>query len=207
MGVVAAMIGGFAFYFRKYMRETRWGILLLAIALHVVMEAPVWHLISRVSAVGGSTGHFRYMLINSAIERFGEWAVFGAKSTANWFFGAQDLCNQYVIEGVQGGVLTLGLFVTVIAIAFREVGMIWRQCNSDRYHLILAWMLGVSLLVHCVDFIGVSYFGQIWIMWYLLLAIIGSLSIQPRSRSAEIKRLPNRQGRVHLQGGHNYECS
>ena len=40
----------------------------------------------------------------------------------------------------------------------------------------MAWALGVSLFIHCVIFIGVSYFGQSMMLWYLMLAMIGSLS-------------------------------
>jgi len=177
MGVIASMIGGVMFFFRYQMRLVRWGILLILIALHIVMNAPVWHLISRISAVGGSTGYFRYKLINEAIEHFGEWALLGTKSTAHWFWGAQDITNHYIVEGVSGGLLTLCLFVAVIAIAFREVGKLWRSQSRHTYRLALSWAMGVSLFVHCANFIGISYFGQIWILWYLLLAMIGSLSV------------------------------
>jgi hypothetical protein len=183
MGVISGLIGGLFFLLRRQMRIVRWAVLLTLIALHMVMKAPVWHLISRVSAVGGSTSYFRYALINGAIQHFSEWALLGTKSTAHWFWGAQDVCNQYVLEGVEGGFVTLCLFVVVIAIAFREVGRLWRLQIRNSYKLALSWALGVSLFVHCTNFIGVSYFDQIWILWYLLLAIIGSLSIQVRPLS------------------------
>lgn len=179
MGVISGMIGGLMFLLRRRMRLVRWGILLTLIALHIVMQAPVWHLISRASAVGGSTGWHRYNLINQAIGRFGEWFLLGTKSTAHWGWNLQDLTNQYVLEGVCAGLLTLCLFVAVITVAFREVGKLWRAQSRHPYRLALSWAMGVSLFVHCVNFIGVSYFGQIWIVWYLILAMIVSLSIQP----------------------------
>jgi len=176
MGVLAALIGGLMFYCRNYMQVIRWGIVLMLIALHIVMKAPVWHLISRISAVGGSTGYHRYMLINAAINHFNEWALMGTKSTAHWGFGAQDVCIQYVLEGVHGGLLTLVLFVAIIVLTFQGIGRLWRRYSQDSYRLILSWAIGVSLFVHCVNFIGVSYFGQINIIWYLLLAMISSMS-------------------------------
>ncbi len=188
MGVIAAIVGCVFFYLRQYMRVVRWSVLLTLIALHLVMNAPVWHLISRVSAVGGSTSYFRYMLIDSAIKRFPEWALMGTSSTAHWFWGAQDMCNQYVYEGIKGGFLTLCFFVTVIVIAFREVGGLWRGQACSPYRLALSWALGVSLFVHCMNFIGVSYFGQIWILWYLLLAVIGSLSVQTKPLAISASR-------------------
>lgn len=178
LGVIAAVIGGLMFVLRKQMRSVRWGILLSLIALHMVMQAPVWHLVCRVSAVGGSSSYFRFQLIDAAITHFHEWALLGTKSTAHWFWGAQDLCNQYVYVGVRGGFLSLCLFLILIAIAFREVGRMWRQHSRDSYRLALSWAMGVCLYVHCMCFIGVSYFGQIFLIWYMHLAIIGSLSNQ-----------------------------
>lgn len=177
MGVMAAFVGGSGFFLRPYLSHIRWGIVLSLVALHVVMEAPVWHLISRVSAVGGSTGYFRFKLIDSAITHFSEWALFGTHSTAHWFWGAQDLCNQYVYEGVQGGILSLGLFICLISVAFHQIGRLHRFLGSHRYRAILTWSLGVSLFVQCCCFVGISYYGQIWVVWYLILAMIGSLSV------------------------------
>ena len=161
----------------------------------MVMEAPVWHLISRISAVGGSTGWFRYKLIDSAITHFSEWAVLGTRSTGHWFWGAQDVTNQFILEGVRGGFATLALFVATIAYAFRDVGSIWRIHTHNHFRLVLSWAFGASLFVHCVNYIGVSYFGQIHILWYLLLAMIGSMSVQAgpaKKRSLNQNRLVRR---------------
>lgn len=178
MGVISAAIGGLFFFLRRHMPMVRWGTLLTLIALHMVMKKPVWHLVGRVSAVGGSTSYFRYLLIDGAITHFREWALLGTVSTAHWFWGAQDLTNHYVLQGVEGGFLTLCLFVAVIVVAFREVGKIWRVQKQHPYRLAISWALGVSLFVHCMNFIGVSYFGQINLVWYLLLATISSLSLK-----------------------------
>jgi hypothetical protein len=197
MGVLAAMIGGLMFLLRRQMRMVRWGILVTLIALHIVMKAPIWHLISRVSAVGGSTGWHRFNLIDQAIKHFGEWAVIGTSSTAHWGWGLQDVTNQYILEGVRGGFLTLCLFIAVIAVAFREVGRLWRLQARHMYRQALSWALGVSLFVHCTSFIGVSYFGQIWILWYLLLAMIGSMSSTTRRLSLPVQSATcNRQSPV-----------
>jgi hypothetical protein len=41
--------------------------------------------------------------------------------------------------------------------------------------MILAWALGVSLFTHTMMFIAVSYFGQIQVLWWLLIAMLASL--------------------------------
>ncbi|HML74985.1 MAG TPA: hypothetical protein PKB02_10880 [Anaerohalosphaeraceae bacterium] len=187
LAAASAVIGGLFFYFRNYMWHVRWCILIIFIFLHMIMQAPVWHLIARVSAVGGSTSWYRYKLINEAIKHFGQWFMFGTQSTLSW--NLFDITNQYILEGIRGGLLTLVLFIAVIICAFQSVGHLWRQ-NQVPYRIAMSWALGVSLFVHCMSFIGVSYFGQIWILWYLLLAIIGSLSVQADFAMMPKNRMP-----------------
>ncbi len=102
--------------------------------------------------------------------------LLGVNSTAHWFWGGQDTTNNYVVQGVNGGLLTLVLFLNLLAVAFGGIGRAWRCVESESSSLALAWGLGVSLLVHCFNFFGVAYFGTIWGPWYLTLGIIGSLS-------------------------------
>ncbi|MFC1763135.1 hypothetical protein ACFL6U_13770 [Planctomycetota bacterium] len=189
LGLLCAIVGAWGFRWRKRMRSIRIGVVVTLIVLHIIMKAPVWHLVSRVSAVGGSTGWHRYYLINQTITFFSEWWLLGcsADAVASWGIHAADITNQYVLEGVRGGFLTLCLFCYVIVVAFREIGRLAAHLPTPSYRLILSWALGVSLFVHCTIFIGVSYFGQIWVVWYLLLAIIGSLSI-PQSALKCIQR-------------------
>lgn len=176
LAVLCGLVGGLMFFLRYQMRWVRWGLLILLVGLHLVMKGPVWHLISRVSAVGGSTGYFRYKLIDEAIRNFPEWALLGTSSTAHWFYGAQDLCNYYVYQGVMGGALTLGLFIGILVAAFRRVGQLWRRWSGHPYRLALSWAFGVSVFVHCANFIGLAYVGTITILWYWILAMISSLS-------------------------------
>jgi hypothetical protein len=176
--VAAVMFAGVAACFyplRNRMRWIRWGAVAALLPLQMVMKNPVWHLIVRADIVGGSTGWHRYHLIDEAIKHFGEWWAVGTQDTAHWGYGLEDVTNQYVLEGVRGGVLTLALFVAIISLAFAGVGRLVR-CARNQRERILAWALGVSLFVHVTSFIGVSYFGQINMLWYLTLAMIGSLA-------------------------------
>jgi len=69
------------------------------------------------------------------------------------------------------------------------VGRLWRRAaKKKRADLILSWALGVSLFVHCMSFLGVSYFGQISMLWYLSLAMIASLS--PTKSESKIAAAP-----------------
>jgi hypothetical protein len=185
MGVIFAVFGGAMFFVRWWMKYILAFVLLLSVGLHFSMKAPIWHLISRITIAKGNTGYHRFMLIDSAIHRFNEWALFGTRTTAHWFWGGQDVTNQYLLEGVRGGFITLVLFIATIWLCFRATGRMWRAWKHDRAKVILAWALGVSLFVHCTNFIGVSYFGQGVFVWYLLLAMIGSLDEMTRKAVRE----------------------
>lgn len=175
LAMLVVFIGAGLVFFRNYLGYIQLGTVLMIIALHLVMKAPVWHLIARVSAVGGSTGWHRYHLIDEAINRFSSWMLFGTRSTAHWGWGLQDVTNQYILEGVRGGFLRMALFILVIVLCFRAVGRAWRKCKPWTLPFALCWGVGVALAVHCVSFIGVSYFGQITMLWSMTLALAANL--------------------------------
>ncbi|MCI5116480.1 MAG: hypothetical protein D3913_00665 [Candidatus Electrothrix sp. LOE1_4_5] len=175
-GVGAVGVGIVFYLFRHNMDSVRQGLFVTIISLHLVMKAPVWHLISRVDIVGGSTGYHRYMLIDNTIRRFSEWWLFGVLSTAHWGWYMFDTANMYVVQAVRGGISTFILFIILIVFAFKGIGDLLDSLEDGRPDYIFAWLLGVALFAHCMVFIAVSYFGQATVVWYLLLAIIGSLT-------------------------------
>jgi hypothetical protein len=151
-------------------------------------------LISRIDLVGGSTGWHRYHLIDGAIRNINEWALVGTMSTAHWGWGLQDVTNQYVLEGVRGGMLTLALFLLTLWLGFRQVGIAWRAAPS-REALNWAWAIGVSLFVHAASFMAVSYFGQGQLVWMLSLAAAGSAGATYASTTRKAG-LPQQQRRT-----------
>jgi len=173
---VLFVILAFTFYrYRRYGKQIALSFCLLILALHIVMNAPVWHLISRINVFGGSTGWHRYHLINEAIRHFGEWALIGCRSTAHWGWGLQDITNQYILEGVRGGFATLIIFILLLIQAVKIPGSysLHRIANDRKW---LSWGVCVSILGHCVSFNGVSYFGQIIMLLYLTFAMVGFIA-------------------------------
>ncbi|KPJ66653.1 MAG: hypothetical protein AMJ43_07430 [Coxiella sp. DG_40] len=160
------------FRYRSYGHLITCALCGLTVALHLVMKAPVWHLIARVNVIGGSTGWHRYLLIDRSIRYFGEWALVGTRDTAHWGWGLHDLTNQYVLEGVRGGFITLLLFVVLLIMAVKTVGRYSLRSMPIKQQC-LAWCLCVSVLGHCIAFFGVSYFGQINLLLYMVFAIVG----------------------------------
>ena len=167
------------FRYRHHGRVVAWCMLGMTIALHIVMKAPVWHLIARVNMIGGSTGWHRYHLINEAVNHFREWAILGTRGTAHWGYGLFDVTNQYVLEGVRGGLITLILFIIILVKAIAKVGGTSLRKISPGSQWLL-WGICVALLGHCVSFIGVSYFGQIILQLYLTFAIVGWVFSNPK---------------------------
>lgn len=100
-----------------------------------------------------------------------------------------DVTNQYLAVGFGGGLVTMLLFILIIVLCFRAVGIAVRRTAgiesfSTRF---CVWALGASLFAHALGFLSISYFDQNGVMWYLLLAMI-SASTGPymlaRGRSA-----------------------
>lgn len=196
--LILAGLGMLMYSVRNYMRCIRWGLLLTVIGLHLVMLKPVWHLVGRLDFVGGSTGYHRYLLIDCAIRHVGDWWLVGIVSTAGWGDGLDDVTNQYVLEGVRGGLLTVVLFVVMISLTFAAAGRLWRMApDAIRRHD--AWSLGVVVFVHVMNFIGVSYFGQIQLLWYFALAAVTSLA---GAQVPVLRRQPARHGEQRYTRAH-----
>jgi hypothetical protein len=157
------------------MRAIRWGIVLTLAGLHKVMNAPVWALMLKVKIFGASTAYHRYRLFDQFVNRFSEWAPYGVKSTASWGFWLFDVTNHFVRIAVDGGLITLVLFIAILAYCFQSVGRALQSGHLSADREKIAWALGASLFVHIISFFGVSYFDQIRVILYLNLAMLGTL--------------------------------
>jgi hypothetical protein len=199
---LSAVVGWALWPLRRHMSAIRWGTLAALVVLHFVREKPVWHLIGRLSSITGGTGYHRYALIDAAVNHFGEWWLLGIESTSHWTqYHATDITNQYILEGVRGGLATLLAFVALLVIAFRSVGRSLAHARAldanaaERRRLAwLAWGLGVALASHAVAFIAVSYFGQLQNILFMQLAMIPCLEVAlARQRATDAARARERE--------------
>jgi hypothetical protein len=167
---------------REYMRALRWGVLITLVSLHLYMKAPVWFLMGHMSDLVGGGGWYRAEIVDEAVTHFGSWWLFGTDDTASWTAtplsnGASDLTNQFVVAGVRGGLLALILFITIFVRAFRYLGLAMRKVRGIAPDVeIFLWALGAGLYATLINFFSVSYYDQIDVIWYLLLAMIASAS-------------------------------
>lgn len=184
-GPAAASLAGIGalcmWVFRGRTRYFVWAALPGLVLLQIVMKDPVWALIARVRLYGSSTAYFRYVLLDQFIRRFSEWWLIGTRSTARWGTGLWDVTSMYIQVAVNGGLLALALFVSVIVLCFREIGRaVSATADCPRVQRLL-WSLGASLFAHTAAFMGIAYFDQMSFVWYLLIALI---SVVHRERCA-----------------------
>jgi hypothetical protein len=178
MAYAAGLFGFCLWPIRKRMRLLRWGIVFTLMGLQMAMKAPVWFLIDHVDVIGASSGYHRAMLIDQFIRHFGEWWFAGTSNNANWGWDMWDLSNQFVAEGVGGGLGTFVCFIAIICICFRWIGNARKASEGDRGKEWRIWALGAALFSHIVAFFGVSYWDRTQIYWFAVLAIISAATVQ-----------------------------
>jgi len=170
--VIAIIIFWKLYSYRKHGRIIFLGTCFGLLLLNLIMNAPVWHLMARANIFSGSTGWHRYFLFDNFIKHVSEWFFLGTKSTAHWGHAQQDITNQFVLEGVRGGGVTLFIFVIVIFYAVKIPGKA-SLGNIDSGVKWMAWGICVAMLGHFVSFWGVSYFGQMNLLLYFTFALVG----------------------------------
>jgi len=155
---LAASVLGIAFWpLRKQMRLIRWGLVTALVSLHMVMKAPVWALISRVDLTGSSSGYHRYELVDNCIRHFSQWWLLGYKNYNLWGFCMFDLCNQFVVQAVCGGLLALVAYIAIISRSFGALGNARKKVEGDRGQEWFLWCLGTALFSVVTAHFGINY--------------------------------------------------
>ncbi|MGO9306428.1 MAG: hypothetical protein ACLP3R_22455 [Candidatus Korobacteraceae bacterium] len=176
---VLALAIGIAAYlcwpFRDWLGYLRWATVAMLGCAQLFIHNPIWHLLVRVNVVGGSSGWQRYLLVDTFIRHFPDWWLIG--TTSNWTWGEHmfDTANTYVEMGVEGGLVTLTIFLALSAYSFKSLGLIGRKAAADN-DAVRSWSYGVSLCVHMAAFMGITYFDQMSIVWYAFLAMVAALA-------------------------------
>ena len=175
---------------RRHLPLLRWSAVAALMVLQLVMNAPVWALIQNAGVIGGSSGYHRYILVDSFFRHFGDWWLLGARNAGDWGYLSYDIANQYVGIGESAGIVPFVLFIAIIVYAFKYLGRARMAANAanDRRFL---WAIGCALLAHVVAFFGLSYFDQLLVSWYAVLAIISAVAAaSPRSSATPAIEFP-----------------
>lgn len=183
MTVCYEVIAFLCWFCRDKMSIIRRSIVVGIIALTFIMKAPIWYLIARIGDTTGGGGYHRAYLLDIAFKEIGRWWLIGTTYTADWFPyhlevdpNKCDMTNYYLAQGINGGLITMILFIAVIVYCYKSIGSSLKALDlasfGDKF---IVWTLGVTLFGHVMGFISVSYFDQINGMWYMLLAMISSV--------------------------------
>ena len=189
--VAAAAFGlaGWLFWrFRTKMSLVRRSIVGSIALLAVVMKAPIWYLPAKISSITGGGGWHRSYLMDIAFKNLSKWWLAGMPiaMTKNWFpyrlrvTGGADITNQYISFGLSAGIGSMFLLIFLLIRSFQGLGktlsvvrLHFPETSQSEY---LLWGLGVMLSVHIVNWINVSYFDQFYVIWFMQLAVISSVT-------------------------------
>ncbi len=183
-GPIVALAG--VIFFLIFFRWKRYGsafaklVLVIAIVIHLIREQPLWHLLYvRLSIKGSSAGWHRFQLMEAAVKEFWNWCWIGYGDlgpqwhTKYWSYiniHFTDVTNHYLLVAVQGGFLTMFLFILLCYKVIKILGVssICAESIEDQW---LWWGFTVMMVTHCITFLSVAYFGQITMLLYLTVAV------------------------------------
>jgi hypothetical protein len=174
----AGLVGLGFWPLRKQMRLVRWGLVAMLVGLHLVMHGPVWSLIEKIDLTGGSSSYHRYMLVDNCIRHFGEWWLVGTQYYGDWGFMMFDVCNQFVLVAVRGGLVTLILYIAIYKRSFGALGTARRRMEGDRGEEWLPWCLGAALFATVVSSFGINYTIPLMLCLFPLLACVSVAAIE-----------------------------
>lgn len=182
--------------FRKHLISIRYLFLAMLGLMACVMESSLFYLPAKVSSITGGDGWHRSYLMEMAFRDLHKWWLAGMhlRETIDWFpylnfaTGYADITNQFVAHGLAAGLPALAFFVILLFSAFREIGGIQKTLEQTQAGTsptaYLAWGLGATLVMHIANWLGIIYFDQTFVIWYLHLAMISSLKTNVTSSHA-----------------------
>jgi len=190
-GLVLAGVAIGAYKIWPLIRASRVLIVIFLTAAHFASAAGIHHLLyTRFSFVTGSTGHHRFLLVDAAINNIKSWFLFGTNGTYSWGRGLWDVTQEYVAAAVNGGIIGLGLLITILVYCFKNAGKVMRR--SEPNASFVGYCLGASIFVHATCFLGATYFGQIYLLLYFTIGGLQTLSVSGDLRSSDSSRRPER---------------
>jgi len=187
LGFIAGISAWMCWSLRTRMREVRWAIVGFFIVLQLMMKPPIWFIFSKISAVIGGEGWHRSNLIDQFVNHFKDWWLMGMslEKTGNWAAtrlesGSVDVTNAYVAIGISGGLISLLLFIRLIVKCYRSLGASMQVARGDlingKQNELLLWGIGCTLFTHVVNITAVRYWDQMFVIWYMTLALVSSIT-------------------------------
>jgi hypothetical protein len=192
------MVVVFCLVLEKYKRWTRavlmW-LFVLCILAQFGSNRPFYHVVLNYCNFGKGDWYQRARLIDCAIEDFDEWwlAGYGGRNPgwgeAMWE-KSTDCNNEFILKGVQYGMLGVIALAATLAMAFRGLVRAFKE-TPDKELRSFYWAMGCALVGVIVIWQGVSFFGTPAALFYCLLGTIGSSIglakyVEPHGRALQI---------------------
>jgi hypothetical protein len=95
-----------------------------------------------------------------------------------------DLCNQFVVVALTGGLLTLIFYGMIFIRSFGAIGTARKLVSGDRSQEWLFWCLGSSLFANVVAHFGINYMAQLMLGFFPLLACISVAAFEAKQENA-----------------------
>jgi len=202
MALAGSLLGLCFWPLRKHMRIVRWGLALTLVALHLVMNGPVWSLIARVDLTGSSSGYHRYYLVNNCIRHFSDWWLLGYKYFNLWGWDMWDLSNQFVVVALTGGLVSLVFYIAIFSGSFGAIGKARKRVDGDRAREWLLWCLGADLFANVVAHFGINYMAQMMMTLFPLLACISVAAFEAKQATEQSTNTTTRMQLACAAGGY-----
>jgi hypothetical protein len=182
MAYLSGLVGLAFWPLRKDMRRVRWAIVVAVLGLAIFMNAPIWYILAKVSDIAGGDGWYRSYLMEQCCKHFSDWWLLGTDNTANWAatgmpWGGADLCNLYVSCAAGAGLGGLILIILLLVRCFSYLGLALKTARDILPESEgLLWCCGCVLFAHVCTLFSVTYYDQIIVVWWGLLAMISSVT-------------------------------
>ncbi len=168
---------------RSSLTKIKIALVVMLTVVQLCRARSIWYLISLIDFVGGSTGWHRSRLLDSATEHLNEWWLFGTDYTRHWMpYGLRsipnhcDLTSYYVHLGVIGGLPLLIALIFILWRSFRALGRGLQKLRAtESPQEFLLWCVGCDLFAHAVTFFTISYFDQLFVFFYIVVAAVPAL--------------------------------
>lgn len=202
LAALIAVIGALCIWpFRRriVLIQTVFGFAVLA--AHLASSRGIWYLMASIDLVGGSTGYHRARLIDSALSDFSRWWFVGTDYTRKWMFSGvswsdrhTDITNYYLHLGVIGGVglMICLILLYVLSVFYIETVFITRPVSRAidpdfEWNGFSTWCVAAALCGHGISCFSISYFDQMYAVFYVTVGLIPGVTIYRHLSSERVR--------------------
>jgi hypothetical protein len=131
--------------------------------------------------------------MDNCIRHFSDWWLIGYKYYDAWGYDMWDLCNQFVVVALTGGLITLIFYISIFKRSFAAIGTARKRVNGDRAREWLLWCLGVDLFANVVAHFGINYMAQLMMSLFPLLACISVAAFEAKKVTVPKAEVPTQE--------------